>query len=102
MTKTIQSLSELPFVKYSANNRENQFSFWKVSKSHNAINDIKLGEQYAVKAIEFMSSLGSFELMGWIVKDMPRGINFSAIEVGFFNEFSKFAVGSYNRKLNSI
>ncbi len=79
-----QELTSLPFIEKG--------NFWVVKPSGGYMADCRTGHIYAVLALEHMIAEDFSSLLGWCVRDMPRGKNFTGIEVGFLYSFASAAM----------
>lgn len=67
---------------------------WPVTPSGNYAQDCFTGECLAGEAVRRMKQHGESPLLGWMVRDMPKGKEMSGIEIGFLGGIAKMAMAS--------
>ena len=91
-TYTPLDLSGLPFIVDDDRGRTLKRSFWNVTPTGDYAADSQLGEDYALKTIQYITQTEFTPLLGWILEEMPSKNRCSQIEFGFFATLAYMAM----------
>ena len=88
--------SDLPFIVDDDRGRTLQRSFWNVTPTGDYAADSQLGEDYALKTLQYINETEFTPLLGWILEEMPPKERTSQIEFGFFATLTYLAMRGMN------